>query len=419
MTQDAGEPITSYAARLKGQARLCGFNASVKCVAPGCNTYNKIDFTETVVMGDIVRGLADPEVKTIVLGEVEQKTDLNELIKLIQAKEYAKLSGGTSSAVVTTLNENKAKDFKKCQNCNTEHFRGAGWREHCPAHGKKCNKCRITGHFAIVCRSKNKKDVKGSNKKANNVEEESDNETNAIEETLGFLFSVSPRERKAAKKNRQREKKNVCVAEIRDKPISHLVWDGDDWIVKPNKRAPLVTIRYKLCEDGYAVAKRTMPVSRIGKDKSPVTATISAMADTGCTTMVAGLSFVQHLGLKKEDLLPVKTLIKAANKTALTIIGALIVEICINSGHSDEVTKQVVYITSSTDKVFLNREACEHLKLIPESFPTQNVSNIEEVTCDCPIRSMPPPMPEKMPFPSHEKGQTENMGAKEICEQYI
>ena len=174
--------------------------------------------------------------------------------------------------------------------------------------------------------------MKGSNKKANNVEEESDNETNAIEENLGFLFSVSSQERKAAKKSRQREKRDVRVAEIKDKPIPHLVWDGDDWIVKPNKRAPLVAIRYKLCEDGYAAAKRAMPVNRVGKDKSPVTATISAMADTGCTTMVAGLSFIQHLGLKKEDLLPVRTLIKAANKTALTIIGAVIVEICINCG---------------------------------------------------------------------------------------
>ena len=76
MTQDAGEPITSYAARLKGQARLCGFKTSVECSARGCNTYNEIDFTDTVVMGDIVRGLADPEVKTIVLGEVEQKNGL-------------------------------------------------------------------------------------------------------------------------------------------------------------------------------------------------------------------------------------------------------------------------------------------------------------------------------------------------------
>ena len=60
----------------------------------------------------MVQGLADPEVKTIVLGEVEQKTELNELIKLIQAKEYAKLLGGTGSAVVSTLNENKTKDLK-------------------------------------------------------------------------------------------------------------------------------------------------------------------------------------------------------------------------------------------------------------------------------------------------------------------
>ena len=59
MKQDVGEPISSFAARLKGQARLCGFNKEVKCNKPNCDGKAVIDFTEVVVMGDIVRGLAD------------------------------------------------------------------------------------------------------------------------------------------------------------------------------------------------------------------------------------------------------------------------------------------------------------------------------------------------------------------------
>ena len=37
MTQDVDEPNTRFAARLKGQARLCGFNKTVTCSAEKCN----------------------------------------------------------------------------------------------------------------------------------------------------------------------------------------------------------------------------------------------------------------------------------------------------------------------------------------------------------------------------------------------
>ena len=36
MKQDVGEPIASFAARLKGQARLCGFQKDVACEAWNC-----------------------------------------------------------------------------------------------------------------------------------------------------------------------------------------------------------------------------------------------------------------------------------------------------------------------------------------------------------------------------------------------
>ena len=81
MKQDTGEPITSFAARLKSQARLCGFSKTLICKGAGCGHSNTVDFTDTIVMGDLVRGMADPEVKAIVLGEVVQHTELDELVQ--------------------------------------------------------------------------------------------------------------------------------------------------------------------------------------------------------------------------------------------------------------------------------------------------------------------------------------------------
>ena len=129
MKQDVGEPITSFAARLKGQARLCGFTKEVGCSKDNCDGKHKLDFTEVVVMGDIVRGLADPEIKATVLGEVEQHTVLDELVKLIQAKEYGRNSvTGASSSTSTVGAVTGSKP--ECPNCGREHAKGKTWKEH-------------------------------------------------------------------------------------------------------------------------------------------------------------------------------------------------------------------------------------------------------------------------------------------------
>ena len=57
-------------------------------------------------MGEIVRGLADADIKTVVLGEVEQKANLDDLVQLIQAKEYAKSS--TSGSTMNAMSSKKS-----------------------------------------------------------------------------------------------------------------------------------------------------------------------------------------------------------------------------------------------------------------------------------------------------------------------
>ena len=92
------------------------------------------------------------------------------------------------------------------------------------------------------------------------------------------------------------------------------------------------------------------------------------------------------------------------------IIGAVIVEISLDKPGGDAISKQVVYISTSTDRVFLNREACEHLELVPSLFPYTTVNAVgeeRECECDCPIRAPPPPMPTKLPHPAHEREKLE------------
>ena len=243
-----------------------------------------------------MRGLSDPEVKTVVLGEVEQKTDLEELVKLIQAKKYAKQSTSTSNTV-----SGLSKDKPCCGNCGKEHQKG---RSNCPAQGKKCNKCDKMNHFASVCKSKPKPRKKASNAVENQDKSSTDSgdESNAVEgvEQFGYVFAFDQAERKAMKKMRQKSKK--FLAQAFQEPIPHLVWESGKWKVKDNEKAPNVPIKYRLCHDGYQAAGRKLPKGRISDDSRPFTATCTALADTGCTTMVAGLSFMKNLGLERKDL---------------------------------------------------------------------------------------------------------------------
>ena len=61
----------------------------------------------------------------------------------------------------------------------------------------------------------------------------------------------------------------------------------------------------------------------------------------------------------------------AANETSLQILGSAIFFFT-GMGPDDKCcqTKQIVYVTDSTDKIYLSRECCVALELISKDFPT-------------------------------------------------
>ena len=143
------------------------------------------------------------------------------------------------------------------------------------------------------------------------------------------------------------------------------------------------------------------------------------MADTGCQSCLAGLSLLSKLGLEQRHLFPVSMRMTAANNNGIDILGALVLRITGTSpsGHTVH-TRQIVYFTRSSDRLFLSRQACVALGLIPDSFPTIGeaclssstsmdslpaASTSDGQTCECPTRQPPPERPTSLLFPATEE----------------
>ncbi len=121
------------------------------------------------------------------------------------------------------------------------------------------------------------------------------------------------------------------------------------------------------------------------------------------------MKVVERLGLRKHDLIPVTMQMHAANNDGIKILGAAIMRFTGKSktGKTRE-SRQVVYVTSDSDKLFLSCETCTTLGIITKDFPTigealqigteENVSHPTASTCDCPKRERPPPKPSQLPL---------------------
>ena len=86
MVQDGDEPVAAFESRLKPVARTGKFQ--VEC--PGCN--QKVDYTDQMVLDNLIRGLADEEVKKKVLATQKKECTLAKILQLVEAEESGKYS---------------------------------------------------------------------------------------------------------------------------------------------------------------------------------------------------------------------------------------------------------------------------------------------------------------------------------------
>ena len=152
-TQERGERIRSYVARLRGLAGVS--KLSLICTSLVCN--EMVSFAEIEILNTMVKGLFDNETREEILSK-SPELNLKTTIAFVEAKETAKRSAGVltetsmaSSQInkVTTQYKSEEKQVEetkeKCSYCGrTGHGKRAGLdkrKEVCKAYSLKCNKC--------------------------------------------------------------------------------------------------------------------------------------------------------------------------------------------------------------------------------------------------------------------------------------
>jgi len=439
MTQDREETVRSFGARLRGQAGVCKF--IIKC--GGCDA--DVNYTDAILRDVLTRGLSDPEIQLDLLGDQNQNMTLEQVFQFVEAKEAGKRSASKlldtqgAEAASSSYRRNKnavramPKKSDKLETCSYCGKKGHGTRaptqvrkKDCLAYGHTCSHCQKGNHYESVCRSKPK--LHGSSQKT---------------EHEGAVFD------------------SLCAAMNYDSnfgskvlTLDHHLYNDmtETWIRQPSKPQPYVNVTVQATVEDYEGLgyKSLFPFK-------PRTVLVPAMADTGCQSCLAGIKVLHKLGLTERNLIPVTLKMHAANNKGIKILGAAVLRLSGKGPDGSMETRQIVYVTDNSDKLFLSREACTALGMISENFPTigeivgNAINNVTSdsvypesvidseivgsainndtsdsvypesviddcshitVDCDCPKREPPPPMPTKLPYPATEE-------YRERLEQYI
>ena len=266
---------------------------------------------------------------------------LEQILRFIEAKEAGKRSAmqlllpHATNAVTGSTYKHQKRDAAEgpsqdpCSYCGR---RGHGrspptWlrRKECPAYGTICGNCKKDHHFESVCRGRAKT-------KSSRISEQ---ESAAFDTLCELTIQCN-------------------MASI---SLDHHVYDqpSDKWLRRPSKSQPFVRLSMAVQKEDYKHFGFHLSVQ-------PNTVSVDAMADTGCQSCLVGLS--------SKDLIPVNMRMHSADNRDIPILVATILRLSGGNQLGDErTTRQIAYITYSTDKLFLSREACADLGIIPAQFP--------------------------------------------------
>ena len=395
MKQDRDEAIQNFGARLRGQASVCKFTTACS----SCNT--AVNYTDNILRDVIIKGLADNEIQLDLLGD--QDMSLEEVFQFVEAKEAGKRSAGRllqshgAEAICSQYRKTRQEEVKqnagradppkdKRELCSYCGQRGHGKhaptkvrKAECPAYGESCGHCGRQNHLATVSRGKNKPPPTRTQLES------------TIFDSLCNVNTSTP----------QPAQHSAAIQ------LDHHLYHSPNgrWVQQPSQAQPFLALTATTHPDDYRALGLKPVVSK------PHTAKLTAMADTGCQSCLAGMKVIRLLGLGERDLLPVTLRMPAANNNGIKILGAVVLRFS-GQSHSGQIldTRQIVYVTSDTDKLFLSREACTTLGMITENFPSVGEMNkgdqaariAQHAPCDCPPRQKPPPKPTELPFPATE-----------------
>ena len=403
MTQDRDEDINHFAARVKGQADMCDY--MVTCTKSGCNT--KISYAHEEIRDQICMGLVDPDIQQDLLSHKDQAMSLEETISFVATRESGKkcqieLSGRASIGKISQYQKSKltsehnqksptdqqkspradyAADERTCMWCGlTGHgpkARPAERRTRCPAFGKVCQNCTKRGHFKNVCRLQPTSSASISD--------------------IGPAEMNSPIFLGGISSNATGNKQDLQVTVGTLEPFPHMEYtQANGWNTARPKDDPILQLKVSICKDAYKTNGLRIPKS--------TEAVLPAIADSGARTTVASTSLLNSLGIKREDLFPVRQKLCGANDSRLNIIGGVFLNVSDVQKTDSPGVKLLCYIQNDNPgRIYLSRTACETLGIIPKDFPNAHVTAVAQKNthgrqCKCPEREKPRETPTALPF---------------------
>ena len=327
--------------------------------------------------------------------------DQDALVSYIESTEAGKhsilrISRSQSAAAARSSHHNQwnsslRENTEKCSHCGTiSHGDGSNRRtrkEKCPAYGQTCTKCTRMHHLSSVCKSKHKPQPQPA----------TPNDT-----TAGTSATVDKQDGAFS---------SICSINsdttlgLHSVILDHHLYDNmcNRWSRQFSKAQPFIKLAMSTHKDDYQALGFTMTCP-------PTSCTIQGMADTGCQSCLCGLQIIRKLGMSEKDLISVTMRVHAANKQDIGIPGAAIVTLCGISKTSKQLeTRQILYITDNTDKLFISREACIALGMISKDFPaigemaSLDISSQPSIICECPRRRPPPLRLTVLPFPATQE----------------
>ena len=154
IVQSPGMGIRSFLANLRGQAALCNYTAKCsKCP----HTH---DYSAEIIKDHLIRGIADPEILSELVGDTTTDRTLEETVKFIAQKEQGK---ATRSVVGDSTNVIQSKTSFTPLHTGRSSCWACGGSPHgprndkdarsqrCPAWTFTCVKCSVKGHFSKYC----------------------------------------------------------------------------------------------------------------------------------------------------------------------------------------------------------------------------------------------------------------------------
>ena len=191
------------------------------------------------------------------------------------------------------------------------------------------------------------------------------------------------------------------------KPVAleHHIFTKDGWESARSFTHPTIQLQLSTNEGDYQ--RLGQPYKRI------CTRTVTVVADTGAQSCLWSRKGCIESGFSKTDLIPVHHKMNSANKSPISIDGAVIIRLSGYTGDNVRIEAAVIaYISPEANTFYLSKEAMIQLGIISKMFPQIGAALINSVPsssvvsavsdskalCGCEKRTKAPPRPSKLPF---------------------